>query len=140
MTGARWRVGDRFGPARFGPITAEQVAAFATASGDRNPIHLDAEAARRIGLEGPPVHGMQLVALMHEAVVQSLPGAAVTSLATRFLAPVPVGSAVDVSGRIVGAEEADGRTAAILRLFLRRVDGTLASIGEARLQPSTAAP
>ena len=36
----------------------EQIAAYAEASGDHNPIHLDDEFARSVGLPGVIVHGM----------------------------------------------------------------------------------
>ncbi|MGH7763770.1 MAG: MaoC/PaaZ C-terminal domain-containing protein [Candidatus Dormibacteraceae bacterium] len=39
-------------------FTREQIAAYATASGDHNPIHLDAEFARSIGLPGMIAHGL----------------------------------------------------------------------------------
>lgn len=45
-------------------ITREQIAAYAEASGDRNPIHLDDEFARSVGLPGVIAHGMLLMGLM----------------------------------------------------------------------------
>ena len=45
------------------------LGAFATASGDRNPIHTDAAVARFAGLQGPIVHGMwTAAAAIHRAV------------------------------------------------------------------------
>jgi acyl dehydratase len=38
-------------------IEEADVRAFAEVSGDRNPIHLDADAARRAGFDGPIAHG-----------------------------------------------------------------------------------
>jgi acyl dehydratase len=130
-------VGDKLEAIRFGPITMRHVEAFARASGDRNAIHLDAATAREAGLSAPPVHGMQLVALMHRAATVRLADARVTSLSTRFLAPVPVGDTVEVTGRIVKAPREPGE-AAVLRLFLHRSDGTLACLGEAALVPAPA--
>jgi acyl dehydratase len=37
---------------------AEQIAAYAQASGDTNPIHLDDKFARSVGLPGVIAHGM----------------------------------------------------------------------------------
>ena len=45
-------------------ITREQIAAYAEASGDHNPIHLDDEFARSVGLPGVIAHGMLLMGLM----------------------------------------------------------------------------
>ena len=39
-------------------FTREQIAAYADASGDRNPIHLDDEFARSVGLPSVIAHGM----------------------------------------------------------------------------------
>jgi acyl dehydratase len=39
-------------------FTVEQIAAYAEASGDRNPIHLDGDFARSVGLPGVIAHGM----------------------------------------------------------------------------------
>ena len=39
-------------------FTKEQIAAYAEASGDRNPIHLDDDFARTVGLPGVIAHGM----------------------------------------------------------------------------------
>ena len=39
-------------------FTKEQIAAYAEASGDRNPIHLDDDFARSVGLPGVIAHGM----------------------------------------------------------------------------------
>ena len=49
-------------------ITSDQIAAYAEASGDRNPIHLDDEFARSVGLPGVIAHGMLLMGLMASTV------------------------------------------------------------------------
>jgi acyl dehydratase len=45
-------------------FTRDQIAAYADASGDHNPIHLDADFARSVGLPGVIVHGMLQMGLM----------------------------------------------------------------------------
>jgi acyl dehydratase len=80
-------------------IDAEAVNAYADATGDRNPIHLDDAAARAAGLDGAIAHGMLGVAVAIELVRQSV-STAIDLRDVRFLLPVPVGS------RIVVATEA----------------------------------
>jgi acyl dehydratase len=46
------------------PITPDVLAAFATASGDDNPLHRDLEGARAAGLGQVPVHGMLSMAYL----------------------------------------------------------------------------
>ena len=45
-------------------FTKEQIAAYAEVSGDHNPIHLDDEFARTVGLPGIIAHGMLQMGLM----------------------------------------------------------------------------
>jgi acyl dehydratase len=45
-------------------FTEEQIAAYAEASGDRNPIHLDNDFARSVGLPGVIAHGMLQMGLL----------------------------------------------------------------------------
>ncbi len=45
-------------------FTKEQIAAYAQASGDDNPIHLDDDFARTVGLPGVIAHGMLQMGLM----------------------------------------------------------------------------
>jgi acyl dehydratase len=45
-------------------FTKEQIAGYAEASGDRNPIHLDDDFARTVGLPGIIAHGMLQMGLM----------------------------------------------------------------------------
>ena len=45
-------------------FTLEQIAAYAEASGDTNPIHLDEDFARSVGLPGVIAHGMLQMGLL----------------------------------------------------------------------------
>ena len=89
-------------------LTRGDLRAYAAASGDSNPIHLDEQAARAAGLPGVVAHGMATFALAAR-LVTSWAGAdyAVTSLRTRFSRPVVVpdderGARVVVGGRVGG--------------------------------------
>ena len=55
-----------FGPAELWPRMRE-------VSGDTNPLHLDAESARKVGLAAPPVHGMLLLACFEPALQEWRP-------------------------------------------------------------------
>ena len=48
----------------------DQIAAYAEASGDRNPIHLDDQFARSVGLPGVIAHGMLQMGLLASLVAR----------------------------------------------------------------------
>ena len=55
-------------------LTAADIDAFAEASGDHNPLHLDAEFARAAGYPDRIAHGMLLASWISAALAQRLPG------------------------------------------------------------------
>jgi acyl dehydratase len=82
-------------------FTVEQIAAYANASGDVNPIHLDDEFARSVGLPGVIAHGMLQMGLL--ARVAGEPGR-LRRLSCRFAGMVRPGDTVTFR-----SEERDGR-------------------------------
>ncbi|WP_204327557.1 MaoC family dehydratase, partial [Stenotrophomonas maltophilia] len=75
MTAEELSVGAQLPERHFGPVDAATIAGYARASGDDNPIHVDAAAARAIGLDGPIVQGMLLMGLVDSALAGWLPEA-----------------------------------------------------------------
>jgi acyl dehydratase len=53
-------------------VDQDQMQRYADASGDRNPIHLDRDAARRSGLREPILHGMCTMAMATKGAVDGL--------------------------------------------------------------------
>lgn len=115
------------------------VAAYAAASGDRNPIHLDPQAARRAGLDGPIVHGMLMMGQIEAAVRAWLPGHCLRRLETRFTRPLAVGGTLDIAARVVRVS-GDAGGAITLRLVLRDGDAAILAIGEAEVARVDAPP
>lgn len=74
-------------------FTSEDTHAYALATADWNPIHLDDAAARQAGLEGAVVHGMLPVALAVE-LLRSGQRRTVDLIGVRFRRPVPVGTEI----------------------------------------------
>jgi len=108
----RVSVGDEMSPlART--VTQEQINAYAEASGDRNPIHVDPEFARAVGLPGTIAHGLLDMAILTEAVARWAGGyQQVASLSCRFSKPLLPGETVTCSGRVVAIDDSN-RTAAL---------------------------
>ncbi len=56
-------------------FTVDQIAAYAEASGDHNPIHLDGDFARSVGLPGVIAHGMLQMGVLASVAVEAAGGA-----------------------------------------------------------------
>ena len=100
---------------RLFTITREDLARYARASGDHNPIHRDDDVARSVGLPGVIAHGMYTMALAARAVAEWFPGTELVSIGCKFTNPVVVpaadGAEIEVAGQ---ASEADGLTTVAL--------------------------
>ena len=79
-------------------ITAREIELFADATGDRNPVHLDEEAARRTQFGGRIAHGMLTAGLVSAALASELPGpgSIYLSQTLRFTRPVRINDTVTV--------------------------------------------
>jgi acyl dehydratase len=90
-------------------VSQDQVIAYAEASGDHNPIHLDPEFARGVGLPGTIVHGFLEMAILTEAVARWAGGfERVAELACRFSKPLLPGETLTCAGRVVAVDPVSG--------------------------------
>ena len=83
-------------------ITQERVNSYASASGDHNPIHLDAAYAATTQFGTRIAHGMLSLALVTEMLAINFPNTWYSggNLKVRFSAPVISGETVKIYGEI----------------------------------------
>jgi acyl dehydratase len=94
-------------------VTREDVAAYADAGGDRNPLHLDDGFARSVGFDGVIAHGMFTMGHVAACVVAwAGDPAAVTAISASFRATVSMGQEIVAGGR-VRALDPETRTATL---------------------------
>jgi len=97
-------------------VDADQTVRYAEASGDHNPIHVDANVARMAGLRGIIVHGLCTMAFTSKVMIDNLCGGDPTRLKrlrVRFVRPVFPGQTIttkvwregDKNGREIYAYE-----------------------------------
>ena len=68
----------------YGPVRAIDLALYAAASGDHNPLHLDEKTAQEVGFEKPVVHGMLSMACLASMLSSQFGVGAIAHLHTRF--------------------------------------------------------
>ena len=117
-----------------GPISREMLAAYAEASGDLNPLHLDPAFAQKAGFADVIVHGMLSMALLGRLLGSQFADRALLKFDARFAAILPVNTSLRCRARLAEAFEGpadDGH----LRLALEAVDpaGTVIITGSAEL-------
>jgi acyl dehydratase len=90
-------------------VTQAQIDAYAEASGDHNPIHVDADFARSVGLPGAIAHGLLEMGILAEAVGGWAGGTeSVRSLQVRFSKPLLAGDTIICTGTVIAVDESTG--------------------------------
>jgi acyl dehydratase len=127
-------VGEAFSPFVKPPITLEQLKRYAIASGDTNSIHIDEEAARRVGLDGVIAHGMLSMAFLGQFITQhisDIPGAQLTHLRVRFSNMVHLDDVLTCHGIVKERRSAGEREFITIECWAQNQKGERVTGGEA---------
>lgn len=111
-------------------ITDEHIEAFAKLTGDRNPLHFDAEFARSMGFDGRIAHGMLTSSILSTLIGEDLPGKGAIFLEqrVRYAAPVYPGDTINAELEVTNVRE--DKPIVTLAARISRQDGTLVAEGE----------
>ncbi|WP_313235757.1 MaoC/PaaZ C-terminal domain-containing protein [Sporosarcina ureae] len=117
------------------PITKVQLAQYAGASGDFNPLHLDDDFAQKIGMDGVIAHGMLVMGFLGEYVMK-IAGkeARVANLKMRFGKMTVPGDEIRCSGIVERTYEENGKPCIALELTAEKASGEIVGSGSAILQ------
>ena len=112
-------------------VEAADIERFTAMSGDRNPLHYDAELARRSVFGGLIVQGGVTTAILNAVVAEDLPGPGTVFLQVewRFRAPVRPGEGI--TGEVEVLEVRADKPITRLRTAVVRDDGVVAIEGTA---------
>jgi 3-hydroxybutyryl-CoA dehydratase len=120
-------------PAELTPVshrvTESQIAKYADAAGDHNPLHLNAEFAATTPYGRPIAHGMLVLAFVSEMLTRSFGRSWLCGgkLKARFRAPVFPGDTVTTAGTLKSTSD----SRATYTVVARNQDGTDVITGEA---------
>ena len=107
-------VGQEVGKSEWHQVTQEQVNQFAEATGDHQWIHVDVDRAKAGPFGGPIAHGFLTLSLIPMLMSEVMRVEGVKMGVNyglnrlRFPAPVPVGSKVRATSKLVSVEDVQG--------------------------------
>ena len=102
-------------------VTQAQIAKYADASGDHNPLHLDPDFAATTPFGQPVAHGMLVLAFASELLTRSFGRAWLCGgrLRARFRSPVYAGDVVTARGTLTSHDS----SSATYRVLVQNQDG-----------------
>lgn len=127
--------GARHPEAPHGPVLASwklepsSGRAYASVSGDWNPIHLWPATARLMGLRSPIIHGMHTVAKAC-AALEGLSQSRINLISARFKAPIPL------PGEVQLCADLDAGTYVAISGGRTAVEGTFATVAVPQARPA----
>jgi len=112
-------------------VLVEDIAQFTAISGDRNPLHYDAELAARTRFEGIIVQGGVTSAILNAVVAEDLPGPGTVFLHVDWSFRAPVRPGDTITGAAEVLEVRHDKPITRLRTTVTRQDGVVALEGTA---------
>lgn len=112
-------------------ITAADIAAFAAATGDDNPIHLQDAAAQAAGFDRQVAHGMLTAAVFSRILGTRFPGPGTIYLSQSLQFRAPVYPDTPLLAVVTLLDQ--GRRSATLSTTVQTQDGTVVVEGEAKV-------
>src|SRR5450755_2541520 len=116
------------------PITQDQLNRYAVASGDFNPIHLNEEAAHRVGLDSVIAQGMLSMAFLGQytsQLIASDPQALIANIKVRYIGMVRLGDTRTCCGVVKNSVTGDGQTTVTIEHWAQNQRGEKVTVGEA---------
>ncbi len=88
-------------------VTEDDIEKFAAVSGDRNPIHLDEDYAKKTFFQGRIAHGMLSAAFISAVLANKLPGKGSIYLNQEliFKKPIRIGDTIIVVVEVIGKDD-----------------------------------
>lgn len=109
-------VGDEIPTLVVGPVSRHDLALYAGASGDHNPIHTDSDFAKKAGLGDVIVHGMLQMAYLGRLLTDWVPQDQLREFTSRFTAMARPHDTITCTGKITEKFEEDGEKRVRLEL------------------------
>ena len=125
------QVGTQIPVLELPPISRFTLALYAGASGDHNPIHIDSDFAKQVGMPDVFAHGMLSMAYLGRMLTNWQPQAQLRKFGNRFAAITQLQDAITCSGKVVEIIERDGETLARCEIQAAKENGEQTLIGEA---------
>jgi len=112
-------------------VKLQDIEMFTAISGDRNPLHYDAEVARGTRFGGIIVQGGVTSAILNAVVAEKLPGAGTVFLHVDWNFKAPVRPRDKITGTVEVLKVRSDKPMTELKTTVTRDDGTVALEGKA---------
>ena len=127
-------VGDKIPDLMIDPIKRSTLALYAGASGDHNPIHIDLDFAKKVGMGDVFAHGMLIMAYLGRALTNIIPQSNLKNLNTRFCSITNIGDELICSGQVSKVGNHNSKEIIVFDLMVADKAGDIKVTGTATIE------
>ena len=127
-------VGDKIPELLIEPITRSALKAYAHASGDFNPIHIDSNYAKKVGMKDVFAHGMLILAYLGRALTNIIPQSNLKNLNTNFCSITNIGDVLTCSGSVSEVHNYNSKLMIVFDIMAADETGDIKIIGTATIE------
>ena len=111
-------IGTKIPELRIEPISRTILALYAGASGDHNPIHIDIDFAKNVGLKDVFAHGMLVMSYLGRAITDTILQSRLKDFKVRFCSITNIGDILTCGGEVIEIKERNNIKVVILELHV----------------------
>ena len=116
--------------ANIGPFNQIDLVEYAKASGDFNPIHLDKEFAKTVGLGNVIVHGMLIMSHLGKSIVNSNSVSFLKHFSVQFCSITKLEERLICKGEVSKIEKNNQKKIITLKLKILNLSGEVKILGK----------
>ncbi len=117
------KVGNELPSMEIDSISEDTLSKYAEASGDYNPIHLDCNYAKKIGLGGVIAHGMLIMAYLGRTLTENIKQDNILEYGVKFLSMVNIGDNLLCTGYVDDIMKKNSKTLLKIKLGVKDQNG-----------------
>lgn len=92
------KIGDVLPKLKIEPISRANLALYAGASGDHNPLHIDTDYAKRVGFKDVIAHGMLIMGYLGRVLTNNTNQSQILEYDVQFISITNIGDQLTCSG------------------------------------------
>ena len=98
-------MGDKLPSVEIESISRNSLALYAKASGDHNPIHIDFDYAKEVGLDDVIAHGMLIMAYLGRTLTNSIDQNNILEYGVKFSSLINIGDSLLCTGCVTDIQK-----------------------------------